>query len=556
MARLAEVRIPNFWRLAAISLAVALVVLTWLGTMQGFHGDEWDYIQDAPRIDVGALFVPRNGHWSTIPILIYNILFRTVGLRSYVPYLFAAQAMHLACVLLMVIFIRRRAGDLPAAAAGVVLLFFGNGVDNILWAFQVGFLGSILFGLVAWLLLDQRQLAAWQLGAASLALLLSLMSSGVGVTFCMAIGLDLLLDRTRRRRLAVMLIPGVAFIVWFFVAGPGLGIASGQAVQATVSIGRVSLPIKLTLLGVGSTILSVFGIYRGAGASAIGVGVTVVASGVAVVIWRRVGRPDSRIVGAMMGLFGQFILTSAVRADLGIKNTISSRYVYISAVFALIVVADLLRHLPWRGWSRRFFVGGVAFATLANALVLGSIGVVRAGDIPYNTAELQALTFLRDAPGMRRDVQADPRALDNVRPGYYYVAIDQFQSPVPAVDRAGFEALPPDALNAVMANVFGPNLLVDTAPTLVLSPPCRPLSQEPAGIGELVAPAGSKVLVSAPEGTRVHLYLWYAPGGRHLEVAGVTSAGLMSIALPDTGHGLSWHLGLATEDHAALSVCG
>ncbi|MEA2647230.1 MAG: hypothetical protein QOE92_2313, partial [Chloroflexota bacterium] len=246
-------------------MALALAALAWLGWEQGFHGDEWDYIQDAPHIDLHAMFVPRNGHWSTIPIFIYNVLLRTVGLGSYLPYLLVAQLMHLACVALTVVLIRRRAGDALALVAGVILLFFGNGVDNILWAFQVGFLGSILFGLVAWILVDDVRGGGWRWIGASLALVLSLMSSGVGVTFCMAIGLDLLLDRTRRRHLVVMVVPAAAFLAWFFSVGPGLGLSSGNAVKATASItaSRLTAPLKLTAIGVGAAILSALGIYRG-----------------------------------------------------------------------------------------------------------------------------------------------------------------------------------------------------------------------------------------------------------------------------------------------------
>ncbi|MEA2646352.1 MAG: hypothetical protein QOE92_1435, partial [Chloroflexota bacterium] len=272
------------------------------------------------------------------------------------------------------------------------------------------------------------------------------------------------------------------------------------------------------------------------------------------VVWWRTGRPDSRTIGAIMGMIGQFILTTAVRSDLGIKNTISSRYVYISAIFALMVLASLVRNVPWHGWPRRLAAAGMAVAVLGNVVVLGVTGVLRVGDVQYTTAELQTVLFLRGAPGMKTDAFADFASLDNVEPAKFYNSIDMFGSPVPAVSAAGFERLSPDAVNSVMANLFGPGLVVNpTAPGDAA--PCRPLPADAQGIAELTAPGGTSVLLDAPD-SRVHLYLWYRDGGARTDVATVTTSGPMTIALPDAGHGLRWHLGLRAEDGRPFGLCG
>jgi hypothetical protein len=82
---------------------------------------------------------PHNEHWST-PVLAYRAAFQVFGLDSYRPF----QLMIVLC----------RGSGHPAgdhAPPGpvdrhdpaVVLLFFGPGSQNIVWAFQIGFVGSV-----------------------------------------------------------------------------------------------------------------------------------------------------------------------------------------------------------------------------------------------------------------------------------------------------------------------------------------------------------------------------------------------------------------------------
>ena len=52
----------------------------------------------------------------------------------------------------------RRAGVGPwiATAAASVFVLFGPGAEDIIWAFQMGFTGSVAFGLAALILVDHR----------------------------------------------------------------------------------------------------------------------------------------------------------------------------------------------------------------------------------------------------------------------------------------------------------------------------------------------------------------------------------------------------------------
>src|SRR5260370_28405051 len=51
--------------------------------------------------------------------------------------------------------VSRRAGELIGIGAAVLLLVMGAGWENLLWAFQIGFVGSVACGLGSLLLLYQ-----------------------------------------------------------------------------------------------------------------------------------------------------------------------------------------------------------------------------------------------------------------------------------------------------------------------------------------------------------------------------------------------------------------
>ena len=79
----------------------------------------------------------------------YRVLFNLFGLRSYVPYQCVVVVAHLTTAILLRV-VMRRAGVRPWTATIVASVFvlFGPGEENIVWAFQIGFVGAVMFGLM------------------------------------------------------------------------------------------------------------------------------------------------------------------------------------------------------------------------------------------------------------------------------------------------------------------------------------------------------------------------------------------------------------------------
>src|SRR5262245_23625838 len=56
-----------------LALAAALPLLLWWGRDQWFFLDEWEFLVNRRAGDISSLFEPHNGHWVTVPLILYRI---------------------------------------------------------------------------------------------------------------------------------------------------------------------------------------------------------------------------------------------------------------------------------------------------------------------------------------------------------------------------------------------------------------------------------------------------------------------------------------------------
>ena len=197
-------------------MVAALGYYLWIGRNAWFVLDEWDFLVQRSAGSVSGLLNPHNEHWSTLPILLWRSLFHLFGIRTYTPYLLALLVTHLGLAYLLRVVMRR--AEVPpwtATAAASLFLLFGAGADDILWAFQIGFVAAIVFGLLQLLLADHPGPVNRRDGAAVLAGLAALMCSGVGVTMVIVAGIATLARRGWRAA-AVQTVPlAAAYALWY-----------------------------------------------------------------------------------------------------------------------------------------------------------------------------------------------------------------------------------------------------------------------------------------------------------------------------------------------------
>jgi hypothetical protein len=330
------------------SLVGGFAVLLYCNRDQWFSGDEWAFLAHRRVALRGThgLWAPHSEHWSTGPILIYRALYSAVGVRTYLPYVVVLLLFHLAVTHLLWRLMRRAGVDLPLATGlAAVYVVLGAGAENLLWAFQIGFVGSVALGLAGVVLVDhdapfgRRDLAAW---TASIA---SLMFSGIGVTMVAVVGATALLRRGRRDAALVVAGPAVVYLVWLALVGRH-GLESHPSTLDTV----FSYP-EYIWTGLRSAVEQATG-FPGAG--------PLVVLGLAAWLLRRGGLASGPAAPAFACALGAVLLYSVIavgRTALGAQQAEATRYSYIAMALLLPAVGLALSELAGGVPARRAVVG-------------------------------------------------------------------------------------------------------------------------------------------------------------------------------------------------------
>jgi hypothetical protein len=167
--------------------------------------------------NLSDLFHEVHNHWVTIPIIVYRVFFNVFGVR-YLPFLVLVVLAHLAIGVLLRV-IMRRVGVGPwiaTAVASMFLLLGASGWNNIVWAFQITFDGSVLFGLGMLLSTDHDGSFGRGDAIGMVCGLAALMCSAVGVAMVVIAGVAVLIRRGWRLALVLTVPLGVVFLTWYF----------------------------------------------------------------------------------------------------------------------------------------------------------------------------------------------------------------------------------------------------------------------------------------------------------------------------------------------------
>jgi hypothetical protein len=418
--------------LVAIFIAAAIVIMH-AGRDTTFFFDEWNFIQSRLGWRPHVLLYPHNEHLSLLPVLVYKILFETVGLNHYGVYRAVAVGFNFACGALLFVYVRRRLGDWPAVGLTACLVLMGASAQDIIWPFQIGFLGSMAAGIGALLCLDRRTFRGDVL--ACFLTCVSLSSSSQGLFFLLAIAIDVLMRDDRVRRLWVAGVPAVLYLLWYLKYGTG-----------HISWGRIpQIPDHVYGgLSIGSSAAT--GTPDSFGAP--------LAIGLIAAVLFALSRGSARLprlimVTAMPLAF--FALTVLARG----LTPVEPRYIYPTAIFVVLLASEALRDFVLTGFLAVALGVLLCFGALGKAQGLNSFGDTLRGDALGTRASLTAGEILID----RLDPQTVP---DPVQPqlhiGPYDHAARQYGStvawtPQQLVKRTAAER---GAVDAALIRLIGP----------------------------------------------------------------------------------------------------
>ena len=410
----ADVRVPNA-RLFVIAAAIAgCAAILWLSRTFNFYFDEWTLILPS---DTGwtAYLQPHNEHPAILLKLIYAVLLATVGMRSYLPYMAVLLALHATTVVLLFELVRRRAGDIIAIAAALLLLVLGAGWENVLWAFQMGFVGSMACGLGALLAIGARPPRMW---LAALLLLGSLLFSGIGLVFLIAASVWLGLTPGRRGQVAWLVPVAVLLAAWYVAYG-----RSGAPPVAGSLLGNLQGLPPYVVWGLGASVAGLIG------QTVYGPAVLVLALVAIGFTWRR-HRPDGFSIGIAAALLAFYVVLALSRAQIGYQQSGAGRYVYEGAVFWILLLADAARSLPWRGTWRPALIACLFLACFSSSVLLYTWALAKSAQMGREAADLQALSLVRSDPCLNPAGAVDPLVLPQITsPAAYYRAVDRYGAP-------------------------------------------------------------------------------------------------------------------------------
>ena len=544
----------------AVLAVLAFAVLLYLGRGLTFFGDEWEFIVGRQDLTIWNLFRPHNEHWSTFPVLVYRALFGLFGLHSYLPYLATLLVVHVTAVAGLFVLVRRAAGPLVALGGAALMLFLGSAHEDLLWAFQIGFLGSVAAGLWA-LVVIQASVDRRALIATSLLLFVAVASSGIGLFFLVAVGTLALFDPSRRRALLPVAAVSVGYLAWFVAFGrtgldpshPPLSWAAIQGIPTTVITGGdraiggllgVAIPANLALVVLLTGAIA-WGLIRGQSVPHLA-------------------------VAAVAGLIAGFVVIALARDQLFSSATVAAsapRYVYPSAAFLLLALAAFLGEAARRSVSWR---QGLAVALVVGFCLIGNLSALRQGirDRQGFAVQLRAaITWVEahpDSPLVRANVRPTKFTIDAGVADILALASragsvtrdDLFPSvvtpPSPAaVDRALFDMVATDLhVRPTSDPVVAPTPPQVTDSHDVTTTPdggCLSVrSTGPAPRLSIAAPAGEATLFEPDTNGRLtaDIGLLADPQDRDSISSDVIAAQRYAIAIPDVGAGVPWTLRL------------
>lgn len=193
-----------------VSLMLSAAVMATQLPGQWFWWDEFAYLGES-RVSysfVENLLRPHNEHWVLANGLLYGAPKPLLGLQHYALYLLPVVILHVVNMhLVWRIMNRTGLNAWVATALASVYGVVGAGYENVVWAFQIAFVGSTALGLGAVLLCLRPERFSARRGTATSALLLGAMAcSGVGLVYA-GLAAGLLLPRSVRLVVRVVAVP-------------------------------------------------------------------------------------------------------------------------------------------------------------------------------------------------------------------------------------------------------------------------------------------------------------------------------------------------------------
>lgn len=349
------------WIALAFVMTVSFALIMHAGRETTFYLDDWPIALNRRDWTVYNLLRPHVDHLQLFPTLNEKVLLEVVGMHDYWIYRAQLAALNVLTGVLVFVYGRKRIGPWPSLGLAACLVLMAPSWFNLLFAFQVNFVGATACGIGALLLLERRDRRGDVL--ACLLLIVGGGSNGVGLPFVAAAFVELALRREWWRRLWVPVVPGVLFLVWRAVYG--------DEGNSNVSLANIRHVPRWLMDGLDDTSAAVVGLPAEQAGS-----VWLVLVGIVVYAFSRPGRPSPRLIALLALPVAYWTITGIGRAGQGAGvQPDENRFLYPVAAMLALLVIEAGQHLR----PNRRVAAAVTVLLLFGAL-LNANALEQAGD--------------------------------------------------------------------------------------------------------------------------------------------------------------------------------
>ena len=320
----------------AVLMALVAVILFEAGSGLNFYRDEWLFIQLRREWTVDDVVAPHAEHLHLVAALLFKVLFVTAGLGEYWPYLALVVAAHLLTAGLTFAYARRRLEEGPALAAATLALFLGAGFENLLWGIQVGYVVPVAAAIGMFLGFDRGDRRGDIVASALIGV--GLASQAVGLALIVPACIEILARPRRWRRIWVVAAPFALYLLWWINYRLGGPVVQNFDLSSNLAASP-SFVVRSAAAGVGG-LTGVepqrYGLLAASGVLLLAV----------VLVARRRASHEELVrlrVASLAALTLSFLLALALGRAGSTYPPFTSRYVYVTAVFMLLLGVELAR---------------------------------------------------------------------------------------------------------------------------------------------------------------------------------------------------------------------
>jgi hypothetical protein len=411
------------------AIALILAGCGWVGAQAHhltFNADDWQFVLYRRGLSLDVFLRPHAQSLAALVVLAFKVLLAAFGFHSYLPFMVLLLVVHgVACGLLYVL-ARRWVGAWAALAPTAILVVLGPAWHDLLFATQMGYIGSVAAGLGMVRCLERRDRRGDTAAAALLAVSLLWSSIGVGMIALAAVLIGL--QRQRAWRLWVAALPFALYFLW--QRAYGVSAASGANVSRLPTyLFRSASAAFASVSGVGQTPSPPFLVSIDVGRY-----VALAAAALLVVHVVRGGRLPPTAWAALVAAVT--LWTVSALAYYPSREAQQSRYQYAGAAMILLAGVSVA------GGRRPGRSGGLILGALTLAIVGSNLAILDRDaaywrqNSAYSRAEVGVIQVARNvvAPDFAPNdlvtyLLTNRNSLLGIEAGPYFRAVDAYGSP-------------------------------------------------------------------------------------------------------------------------------